>query len=555
MRDQPGTRSIVFASAVCGAIVGSHDAPAPREGEHSAMDARRHWQRKAGAMIGVMLLLSGCAPQPALPAPTTAPPRALNVTATPTAPRFEPSSCPFPLYVAQVDGKTVDCGDVVVPEDHANPAGPTIRLAVARFRSSAAVPDPTPTIYLAGGPGASLLGPGLGAFAASFTGTRDFIAFDQRGIGHSTPALDCPEVKELTLQDFTYVLTTAEEADHAVAAARACRDRLTGAGIDLAAYTSAESAADINDIRAVFGYTAINLLGGSYGTRLALIVMRDFPAIVRSAVLDSVAPPQVGVISDSPATFDRALKLDFSLCVTQGACHVSVSVLQADFAQAVARLNATPATVHAVDPTTQRAYDLAITGDRLVYLIQEWLYSPDAIGRIPELIEEVKAGTTTTLTGLIAQRFFARIGSRLDLGMFFSVSCSDLVAPANATASRAGLLPAIRESRTLDGIYVLDTCGAWPVKQADGAERQPVTGDVPTLILESANDPVTPPSYGELVAGTLHKSFLVEGPGAGHGVSGTSCGMEMTAAFFTDPTRQPDTTCTTDWGVLFNSTT
>jgi len=523
-------------------------------------------------MIGVMLLLSGCAAHPALPAPTasaisppitptTAPsPQARNVTPTTTAsprtlPRFEPAPCPFPLYVAQVDGKTVDCGAVVVPEDHANPAGPTIRLAVARFRSIAAVPNPVPTVYLAGGPGAALLGPGLGAFAASFTGTRDFIAFDQRGIGHSTPALDCPEVKEQALQDFTHVLTTAEEADHAVAAARACRDRLTGAGIDLAAYTSAENAADINDIRVVFGYTAINLFGGSYGTLLALTVMRDFPAIVRSAVLDSVVPPQVGVISDSPATFDRALNLDFTLCVAQGACHVPVPVLQADFARAVARLNANPATVHAVDPTTKRAYDLAITGDRLVYLIQEWLYSPDAIGRVPELIEEVKEGTTTTLTDLIAQRFFARIGSLLDLGMFFSVSCSDLVAPTNAPASRAGLLPAIRENRTLDGIYVLDTCAAWPVKQADGAERQPVTGDVPTLILESANDPITPPSYGELVAGTLHKSFLVEGPGAGHGVSRTSCGMEMTAAFFIDPTRKPDTACTTDWGVLFNATT
>ncbi len=283
--------------------------------------------------------------------------------------------------------------------------------------------------------------------------------------------------------------------------------------------------------------------------------MRDFPAIVRSAVLDSVVPPQVGVISDSPATFDRALNLDFTLCVAQGACHVPVPVLQADFARAVARLNANPATVHAVDPTTKRAYDLAITGDRLVYLIQEWLYSPDAIGRVPELIEEVKEGTTTTLTDLIAQRFFARIASLLDLGMFFSVSCSDLVAPTNAPASRAGLLPAIRENRTLDGIYVLDTCAAWPVKQADGAERQPVTGDVPTLILESANDPITPPSYGQLVAGTLQKSFLVEGPGAGHGVSRTSCGMEMTAAFFIDPTRKPDTACTTDWGVLFNATT
>ena len=62
---------------------------------------------------------------------------------------------------------------------------------------------------------------------------------------------------------------------------------------DLMAYNTASNAADINDLRLALGYDQVNLWGGSYGTRLALGVMRDYPEGLRSVVLDSVYPPDV----------------------------------------------------------------------------------------------------------------------------------------------------------------------------------------------------------------------------------------------------------------------
>ena len=65
------------------------------------------------------------------------------------------------------------------------------------------------------------------------------------------------------------------------AAAAACRDRWLREGVDLAAYNTVENAADVNDLRLALGYDKMTLVGGSYGSHLALQLMRQFPRIRR----------------------------------------------------------------------------------------------------------------------------------------------------------------------------------------------------------------------------------------------------------------------------------
>src|SRR5207302_4130586 len=108
---------------------------------------------------------------------------------------------------------------------------------------------------------------------------RDAIIFDQRGVGYSVPALNCPPVGGRD------PMSAALES---VSDLARCRDDVVREGIPLDAYTIPESAADVNDIRQALGYAQLDLYGLSYGTKLALAVMRDFPTTVRSAVLDSV---------------------------------------------------------------------------------------------------------------------------------------------------------------------------------------------------------------------------------------------------------------------------
>src|SRR5512145_2828573 len=143
------------------------------------------------SIVLLALTLSACNAQPA---PTPA------ITATPTPnpiglARFEKTDCWF----KEPPGRDVECGWVIVPEDHAKPDGKTIKLAAARFTSDASTPEPDPVIYLEGGPGGSALKSYINQFDFFFgplLEKRDVILFDQRGTGYSEPALSCPEFKQ-----------------------------------------------------------------------------------------------------------------------------------------------------------------------------------------------------------------------------------------------------------------------------------------------------------------------------------------------------------------------
>lgn len=461
-------------------------------------------------------------------------------------PRFEPGACPFRLASGQVEGKTVDCGFVVVPEQHAKPDGPTIRLAVARFHSTKPDPAPDPVIFLQGGPGGGALATSfVRTFTTLFTPTRDFIAFDQRGTGFSEPGLDCPEVREQALRDDMQRLSVADEQNDEIAAALACRDRLAGRGIDLSAYSSAESAADVNDIRAALGYEKLDLLGISYGTRLGLTVMRDFPGIVRGAVLDSVSAPQSNSYEEYAVSLDRAINLLFGDCAAETRCNAAFPNLRADFSQAYSQLNALPMTVSVKSPYDGKAYDLVVTGPRLVFLIYDLLYYRAGITRIPALIAQIKDGSQRLLQPLLEENYF----NRSSIGMGISVRCNEYLPFSDwdrAVAATQTLLPEVRESIGVDILGKFTLCPQWPTRPPDPRDHQPVTGDIPTLVLESANDPVTPPKFGQSTADALPRSFYVETPGIGHSVIGNGglCASTIVRDFVNDPSTRPDTTCT-----------
>ncbi len=501
---------------------------------------------------------------PSTPAAPMVSPPAIRATATnaPDMPQFDRTTCPFSLPGGQTQGKDVDCGFVVVPEVHAKPNGPRIRLALARFRNRRGGADPSPIIYLSGGPGARNQGVVSGMntnIGQMLTETHDVIIFDPRGVGHSQPALECPEVAAQTVQDYAQNLPIADEVDRNVAATLRCRDRLIGQGITLSAYTTAESAADVADIRVALGATQLNLLGVSYGTRWAQTVMRDHPESVLSVVLDSVIPLNTQRSAVRGPDFERALKLDLTECVTQMHCPMDVPTLQTDFVSVFAQLNARPVTVAVTDPKTLDPHDVVVTGYRFVALVHDALSIPQYTQYMPAMIVQLKDGESAMLANLVRERFFSGALFAYATGMQLSAGCSES-APfenqATALDLLQGLLPPIRDyyAATLPAMY--RTCAQWPVAPPLAIEHQAVTSDLPTLVLESRNDPVTPPADGQLVLKTLKKSAYVETPGIGHSVffNGGPCATRLILDFFGDPTRKPDTACTAGLGINYTPT-
>lgn len=180
-----------------------------------------------------------------------------QATPTPTPARFEAADCMFPVPA----GYKIDCGYLFVPEDRSQPNSPLIQLHVAIVRSKSQNPAPDPVVYLQGGPGAHTLD-AIAYYVTIFRDVlrdHDLILFDQRGVGYSQPSLNCPEVEEQIYQDLSLNLNPQEMTQHSPQAVQTCHDRLVNEGVNLAAYTNAANAADVNDLRIALGYSEWNL--------------------------------------------------------------------------------------------------------------------------------------------------------------------------------------------------------------------------------------------------------------------------------------------------------
>jgi pimeloyl-ACP methyl ester carboxylesterase len=452
-------------------------------------------------------------------------------------PRFEPSDCPFQVPA----GAAVECGYLVVPEDRGQPDGRTIRLAVAILKSRSDNPAPDPVVYLAGGPGASALRGVGGWLDTPFLESRDFILLDQRGAGYSEPALNCPEIDEAVWHTFGLALSAEDEIALEVEAAIKCRDRLVNEGVNLAAYNSAASAADLNDLRRVLGYREWNLYGISYGTRLALTAMRDYPGGVRSVILDSTYPPRVGTYIEMVPNAAHAFDVLFAGCAADPACNAAYPELKTMFYGLLNRMNANPIPITVPRPGTGEPVDLLITGDDMAGGVFSSLYSARMIPFIPLFVHQLAEGNYELLPPLAEEKL--PDGGGEGVGMSYSVLCYEEAPFDDSEAIKAaienypqlrGFLP-FRSERSI--------CEIWGAGKATPVETEPVSSDIPTLILAGEYDPITPPYWGETAAETLSQSFFYEFPGLGHAVTNSDCPRSIAAAFLDDPNTAPDASC------------
>ncbi|WP_176832652.1 alpha/beta hydrolase [Geodermatophilus sp. DSM 45219] len=482
--------------------------------------------------LAVLLLLTGvllgCAPV----APTE-PPRRSPIAAS----SLEPTACPVPAP----DGTRVECGRLTVPESRQRPDGRSLRLLVA-VAPSLTPPSLPPLLVTAGGPGTSSTGL-LGLAGSGYAQGRDVVVLEQRGTRESEPSLDCPEVEQALLASVTTADPVAEETAREVTAARACADRLRAEGVDLAAYTTTENAADVADLRRALGYAEWDLWGLSYSTRLVLTVLRDHPEGVRRVVLDSVVPPDVarydGQVSSLRAAYERLV----DDCAARPACARGWPGLDTALVDAAARLDARPLDVDAVSPDTGEPVRLRMTGDDLVSVVFDALYDPSTIRYVPLLVDRLGAGDAAAAAP-VADAALEEL-SRRSLGLYYSVQCAE-EAPfttPGAAGEDAGALPGRAATHLLWLGSDLDVCRGWPVPPRPEA-AVPVVTDVPVLVLAGRYDPVTPPAWGRQLAASLPTATFVEVPGQGHTPSlQGDCAPGIVIDFLADPRGEPDTSC------------
>jgi pimeloyl-ACP methyl ester carboxylesterase len=421
------------------------------------------------------------------------------------------------------------CGTLPVFEDRARGAGRQIPLAIVVLPATSDDYRPDPFVLLAGGPGqgAASLAPFVSATFARIQRHRDIVLVDQRGTGRSHP-LDCDEPRESLRELF------ADEAA-GLARLRRCLERLDA---DPRLYTTTLAMDDLDDVRTYLGYDRLNLYGASYGTRAALVYLRQHRAHVRSMVLDGVAPPDMRLPLYTARDASRALDALLADCDARPACRGAFPTLRDGVRTLLARLEQAPARVSLAHPRTGIRETVDVTARGVASILFGALYSPVTASLVPLVVERA---AQDDFQGLIALGFAGEDGGDVSVGMQLSVLCAEdasRIQDEDFEAATAG---------TLFGRHLMSgqraACGIWPRGTVPPDYFDPVKSDVPTLILSGEIDPITPPSWGELVAQHLTRARHLVAPATGHGVAASHCGTTIVAAFLERGSPDVDAGC------------
>lgn len=450
------------------------------------------------------------------------------------------------------------CTTLAVPLDRSVPLPGTISLSIARKRAGVGQTR-SAVLALAGGPGQAALP--LSEFIASAIAPalvdRDLLVFDQRGTGKSDP-LNCP------IFDNQRAVDAANTSSAVGALVELCALQI---GPSRGAFTTPESAEDIEAIRRAFGYEKLVLYGTSYGTKVALQYAERYPEHVESLVLDSVVPADGREPFGVPSFQAVGPVLD-ELCANHACAGITSNPL-ADLARLTARLRKRALRGFAFDGAGHR-HPVSMDELDLWRLLGAGDLDPALRALLPAAMRSVLAGDPEPLLrlDLIAQGFIPSLpGGPIDPeaeraaqeeennALYFATTCEETAFPWQRTAPLAtrakealaalGAVPApdffpFDPNTALTAEATLE-CERWPDAAPAPAPAQPLP-NVPALILSGAQDLRTPTSYARSVAAQIPDAQLLVVPYTGHSVIGSDvsdCAMEAMDAFFASAHVQP----------------
>ena len=426
------------------------------------------------------------------------------------------------------------CTDFDVAENPAEPGGRHIGLHLAVIRSDAGKAAADMVVMLAGGPGE--------AATQSFADTalyggvlkhRNVLLLDQRGTGGSN-ALTCKAAETAG--------TPASESE--VASPGELRERV-GACLaevqkkaDPRYYTTTIAVGDLEAVRRALGAPPVDLVGVSYGTRVAQQYLMRHREAVRSAVLDSPAPNQLILGAGFAASLESALKRDFADCTSVPACRKAFNDPMQTLYKLRDGLRANPREVTFRDPRTFEPVTRRVTPASLVGVVRIFAYEPETAALLPLSIDAAERGDFTPLLG--QQRLLdADLAADISGAMGMSVICSE---------DADELRDQPQDADTMLGNHLVDQirahCALWPHGAKPADFHAPLRSVAPVLILSGARDPVTPPEYGETIMRGLTNARHLVLKGQGHAVLGRGCMPKVIEQFIDHPDpRGLDASC------------
>lgn len=406
-----------------------------------------------------------------------------------------------PLNPADPNGKKIDVHYMVVPSRDRN------KLTDAVF-------------LLAGGPGQSAIN--AAGFGKSVLGRlnqrRDLVFVDQRGTGRSAP-LHCPALEDND-RGKNGEKELEQSLDNGAELALQCLKDLQNLPYgELQYFSTSIAVQDLEAVRLAQGYASINLVGVSYGTRVGLEYLRQFPQSVRRVVLDGVVPPTMtGLGVNSQHSLDGI----FEACAKEAACASSYPHLDETWRKLLAAM---PKKISLTDTRLGTEHHLTMTRHGVMQLVLRTLYSPVASSALPYALTQAERGKFEPLVALSgALDLQGPLG--IVFGMHFSVWCGEAYA-------RPQSLPPQDEFTAMTAQLYDKVCKLWPRAQIPADFFTIPRSAAPVMLLTGGIDPVTPTPLGVSVAKALgDKARHISLEHAGHGLLIQGCVPEVVHRFF-----------------------
>ena len=442
------------------------------------------------------------------------------------------------------EGQKYTFGYLEVLENRNDPQSKTVHLPVYIFKSRSEDPKPDPVVYTVGGPGYTSMRAAQYMKYYQYLDDRDLILFEQRGNQYAKPYLDCPEWSKAiylsNLPNFDEENTNRLLVD----AAKNCRERLVDKGIDLNGYNTRESAADIAELIKVLDIKQYNLLTLSYSTKIAQVLMRDYPEGIRSVVMDSPLPLEINYDEESVGNLLMALDKLLTDCASDADCNSNYPNLKQRFQEYLTEKTKNPLMVSVVNPETGQEESFNLKGKDLVSIFT--LTGTNGVPNLPMEIDKLLNNDLTSVKKRLESRFQKPSNSSVAIGMRLSVWCSEehpfndqkiIRKETTKYPEIEGLSPAV---------YDTTVCEVWNVEKMPISENQPVKSDIPVLLINGEYDNETPISWASAMQNNLPNSHHLIFKGWKHGPItnwSNTCAMQAANAFFNDPKMKPDLEC------------
>lgn len=426
-------------------------------------------------------------------------------------------------------------------------------LPVVYFQVNPARRSPDPILYISGGPGYAV---GLNSPAVytwldwinEMKWQRDMVFFDQRGVGQAKPSLHCPDIDSKSIHNLQSSLSAEQDAAFWQNLAKQCSQAMHKQQIELDLITTEHSVNDIINLMQLFRTKTWNIYAVSYGTRVALELMKRKSGNLRAVMLDSIYPQNKHDLLVVPNLMHNAFRQLYAECRLSYLCQQKIPNLKVKTEALIRQFNKTPHFINVRSVFHPKKIRVYVNGYRLSWAIYQSMYSWRMIQKLPKIITSAYEGNPQALLPIIRKYADSTLDPLFSVPAFYSVECTDR--KYNITESdfnkQIATYPDVQAHTLYHWKY--DICRVWPVKKTKESFFELTRSAVPTLILNGELDPVTPWYWAVESSKVLDKHYTYIVKGIGHAVVDSDvCASKTVKQFLDQPGKRPTLACQQLW--------